>query len=106
MSWREELEAIVEHVPRNEIADSIGEMSRALALLKARLYAPQPENGAPCAPPGRYLTAKEVAAKLSVSEKWVYRHADQLGGLRLSGGAIRFPDTAIRRYLNSPQRRS
>jgi hypothetical protein len=34
----------------------------------------------------RLLTASQVAERFAVSRKWVYEHAEQLGGLRLGQG--------------------
>lgn len=45
----------------------------------------------------RMLTAGEVAGLLSTTERWIYAHADQLGGKRLSRRCLRFPESAIRR---------
>lgn len=45
------------------------------------------------------LTADEVAARLGVSPRWVYDHAHQLGGKRLSRRCVRFPAAGVRRYL-------
>ena len=49
--------------------------------------------------PERWLTAVEVAELLSTPERWVYNHADQLGGKRLSRRCLRFPESGVRRYL-------
>jgi hypothetical protein len=54
----------------------------------------------------RMLTAEEVAELLNIPKtekgkapRWVYNHADQLGGKRLSRRCLRFPESAVRRYL-------
>ncbi|PYP55929.1 MAG: hypothetical protein DMD44_13920 [Gemmatimonadetes bacterium] len=45
------------------------------------------------------LTAEAVAKRLDTSARWVYDHADELGGKRLSRRCLRFPEGAIRRYV-------
>ena len=47
----------------------------------------------------RWLTATQVAELLATPARWVYNHADQLGGKRLSRRCLRFPEAAVRRYL-------
>lgn len=46
----------------------------------------------------RHLTAEEVAALLQVPPGYPYRHARELGGLKV-GKYLRFPETAVRRRL-------
>lgn len=45
------------------------------------------------------LDADAVAARLGTSVRWVYQHADQLGGRRLSRRCLRFSEPAVSRYL-------
>ena len=47
----------------------------------------------------RWLTVDDVAGRLQVSRRFVYAHQGQLGGKALSKRALRFPETAITRYL-------
>jgi excisionase family DNA binding protein len=49
--------------------------------------------------PDRLLTPAEVAELLGTSVRWVYDHQTQLGGRRLSRRCLRFPEAAVRRYL-------
>ena len=56
--------------------------------------APDPEPGAEC-----LLTARDVAERLSTSARFVYDHQAQLGGKRLSRRCLRFPEAAVRRYM-------
>lgn len=51
----------------------------------------------------KMLTAVEVGKLLGTTERWVYAHADQLGGKRLSRRCLRFPESAIRRRLDRKQ---
>jgi excisionase family DNA binding protein len=46
----------------------------------------------------RHLTPEEVAALLQVPPGYPYRHARELGGLKV-GKYLRFPETAVRRRL-------
>lgn len=52
------------------------------------------------APPAleRHLTSEEVAALLQVPPGYPYRHARQLGGVKV-GKYLRFPESAVRRRL-------
>ena len=45
------------------------------------------------------LTPAQVAERLRVSLRFVYAHRELLGGRALSKRALRFPETAITRYL-------
>lgn len=98
MTWRDELRALVEAVQSKELPDLAGELARASALVTLRLNTPR-ENGAKAPATDRMLTAKQAANILSMSDKWVYRHARELGGTELSPGAVRFSARAIKRYV-------
>ena len=61
-------------------------------------------NGKATAPAGaengeHMLTAAAVAQQLQTSARWVYDHAEELGGKRLSRRCLRFPEAGIRRYV-------
>ena len=57
-------------------------------------------NSPPISKPAeRMLTAEEVAPLLNTTLRWVYSHANQLGGKRLSRRCLRFPESAIRRRI-------
>jgi excisionase family DNA binding protein len=49
--------------------------------------------------PDRMLTVPEVAQRLRVKTRFVYAHRKALGGVALSKRALRFPETAVDRYL-------
>jgi hypothetical protein len=51
-------------------------------LIADRLRAPGDVQPAPT-----LLTAAELAERLGVSREWIYRHADELGAIRLPGGS-------------------
>jgi len=56
----------------------LDELRELRAAVEASLAQPQPS---------RLVDAGTVAAVLGVSRAWVYEHADELGGVRLGGGA-------------------
>jgi excisionase family DNA binding protein len=59
---------------------------------------------APVAEPTEHmLTAEEVAQLLNTPKGWIYNHTKELGGKRLSRKCLRFPETAVRRYLERRQ---
>ena len=98
---RRRLSKIVGECPPAALPDILAELARAEAVASVRLH----ENGVAPAPPtnklGRHLTADEVAERLGVSTKWCYDHAADLGAVRLSGRAVRFPERAVRRYITA-----
>ena len=66
-------------------------------LRQAALSATQPEQSPDL------LTVAEVAARWSVHPNWVYRHARELGAIRLGSGPcarIRFDRAQVTRRLN------
>src|SRR5437016_657942 len=72
----------------------------AIARLAARaMVPPQPQAPAPKAAAGKSLTAEQAAQRLGVSVRWIYRHATQLGAIRLSARTLRVPDSALERYV-------
>ena len=101
MTWRDDLRAIVRSAPLDALPELIAELARANAIATQRINRPLPnkENASPLI--DRHLTADEVADRLSVSSKWVYEHATDLGGVKLSNGCVRFPAQALYRFLRS-----
>ena len=99
---RGRLSKIVQECPPDALPDLLGELARAQAIASVRLQ----ENGASSAPANpmrsldRYLGVGEVADRLGMSTDWVYRHADELGAVKL-GGAVRFPERAVARYFKN-----
>ena len=49
--------------------------------------------------PDEMLTAEQVAAKLSVTPRFCYDHAKELGAKKLSRKCVRFSSRAVTRYL-------
>jgi len=83
--------AALDSVPREHIA-------AAIAWLAARAMEPAPEAPPVAKGNGNLLVADEVAARLRVSKRWVYRHADKLGAVRLSEARVRFTEEGVTRY--------
>ncbi|MFL5613774.1 MAG: helix-turn-helix domain-containing protein [Gemmatimonadaceae bacterium] len=88
--------AAIEAIPR-ELLPS------ALARLASRLLAPAPgaATPAPNATPdaSKLLTPQEVASRLGVKVRYVYRNAKKLGGVRFGLRTLRFPEAALEREL-------
>lgn len=51
--------------------------------------------------PDRYLTADEVAARLNVSKRVVYQHADRWPFTQRVGRVVRFSERGFLRWLNN-----
>ena len=108
MNWRASLadfQNAAAAVPQEDIPDLLGELERAKATAYARLLTAH--NGpsgsmeaAPDSDDGRLLTAEAVADRLSVAVRWVYRHADDLGAIRLSEKCLRFPCASVDAYVS------
>lgn len=79
-------------IPREQIP-------AVIALLAARLLEPEPERGDRSDETDPLLTADEVAERLGASRPWVYRHAADLGAIRLTRKKLRFPQSEVDRYL-------
>jgi len=71
----------------------------------AKLHANGTEPTAPAGDPDadRWLTVAQVAERLHTSVRWVYDHAEQLGGKRLSHRCVRFSEARLRRWLERPR---
>ncbi len=100
----EDLERLVQRADRAQIPDLLADLERVRVLAWMRLSAPQVAKQAPTRPrPGkdRLLSAQEAAEVLGVSPRWVYDHADDLGGQRLTPRCLRFSESALRRWLEA-----
>ena len=104
-SWRPRLRAILDSISEEEAPDLIAELARKQFLLQGKItrrdFRERPVGGSSA---DRCLTAAEVAELWGMSEKWVYIHREELGGVKL-GSSVRFPEKALRKYLNSRTRR-
>ncbi len=65
----------------------------------ARLNGKHEDVGAEARNGETLLTAAAVAEQLGTSARWVYDHAEELGGKRLTRRCLRFPEAAVRRYV-------
>jgi len=92
---RTRLEGLIAACPDDKVADLIGELARAQAVLSVRLQRPHTRQRAGVRQFDQYLTASEVAVLLAVRKKWVYDHRERLGGIKIEGH-VRFPQKAIR----------
>lgn len=97
MTWRSDLEGLLQSVPPDEVPDCYGELQRHAALLWLRLqhHSPAPATNGP--EPDQWLTPQQVVAQFNLKRGWVYDHWRELGGKRF-GRAIRIPERGIRRY--------
>lgn len=58
-------------------------------------------NGTTLPAPAKYLTTREAAARLSVTPRWLYRHADTLPfAHRLGAKTLRFDEAALERWAS------
>ena len=104
MDLRAHLRQLLEELPRERLPEACGALAEAQALLQVRLSEPhlngaQPSNEVQAL--DNYLSVSEVAERLSTSDKWAYRHAEELGAVHLSSGTVRFPERALQRYLTA-----
>ena len=79
-------------VDEQQIPEVLGELAQLKARLSQRLVAPREVRD-------QLLTAEDVAARLSASIQFVYSHADELGGCRLSERMLRFWESEVERYV-------
>ena len=77
------------------LADLVAE--RVAARLNGKLSSALESSTASDGEP--LLDAKAVAEQLGTSARWVYDHAEELGGKRLTRRCLRFPEAAVRRYV-------
>lgn len=100
----------LEDLDRDRLPELIGEVESLKAALWARLQTLQAP--APAAAPGpstngsqgsgRLLTADQVADRLGVDRRWVYRHADDWSfARRLSPNTLRFDERGLERWMES-----
>lgn len=92
--YREQLRALADALPAE------GGVTIPVAWLRGLLAG----SGQPSVPTvEKMLNAVEVSRLLGTTERWVYSHANQLGGKRLSRRCLRFPESGIRRRIERRQ---
>jgi excisionase family DNA binding protein len=93
--------ADLDRLSRAEAASILVELAALQASLAERLSAapPAPPKHSQTREPDRLMTVDEVAARLGVTPRWLYRHAKQLPFTRkLSRRTLRFSETALRHW--------
>jgi len=80
-----------------ELLEVLGPLVGRLAARAAggeirRATGPEPDGD-------RLVTPREAANRLGLTLDWVYRHCDRIGGRRLSRRTMRFPESALVRYM-------
>lgn len=97
--------AALEAVDPDQLPGLVGEAAELHARVLARLMAsrapaqhagPEPDDG-----PDRLLKVEEVAKRLGVDKRWVYRHQDQLPTRKLSGGTLRVSERGLERWVEA-----
>ena len=88
-------------IPPEAVPEMRGELARLDSLLLARLLSANDNSDADGAGDGdRLLNAKEAAAKLGVSQDYLYRYSSKLPfTVRLGGRQVRFSEAGIDRYI-------
>ena len=99
MDWRRNLEGLAESIPVHDVPAGIAACEHVRAVLLKRLVDGHAVQETPTTPLDAYLTAGDVASRLGVDRRWVYRHQDELGALHLSERCIRFPQSQLDRYI-------
>ncbi len=101
----EDLERLVQRARPADIPALLGDLERIRVMAWMRLSAPDVATRAPTrarSGKDRLLTAREAAAVLGVSARWIYDHADELPGTqRLSRRCLRFSENALRRWIDA-----
>lgn len=94
----------LEALPASEVPGLLGELEAVRAALWAKLHNPVitpvavPEKKESTGP-DRLLDAAEVAGRLGVSKRWVYRKAPTLPFTKkLSTGTVRFSERGLQRW--------
>jgi hypothetical protein len=96
------IEEIVEQArtaPRESLPELIGQLARAQAEAHIRLSAPAPAP-AKAQVVDEWLTAKETAAILHVTESFLYHGGRETLQARKVGRSLRFSRRAIQNYLD------
>jgi hypothetical protein len=64
----------------------------------------RPANGA--SPDEQLFTVQEVATRFGLTPDWLYRHWKAVGGVKLGRKVLRFPASALPRYLEAQRKRA
>ena len=93
-----------EAIQPEELADALAELTRLEVLFRHRATAPPTTNGTSPSRLDQYLTVQEVADRLAMSAGWVNLNKRKLGGVKLSGKALRIPEKSVLRFLAGRRR--
>jgi hypothetical protein len=88
-----DLLAVLDAIPQHQVP-------AAITRLSARLLTPADTQ------PDDLLSVDEAAALLKATRRWLYRHADELGVVRLSRRKIVFPRRTVLARVARKGRRS
>ena len=97
VTWRDELQELIDRIPADDLPDALGEFARGQALLQQRLLTPPPMTAAADGKRKYNRTVENVMERFSIKRSWVYAHKLELGGKKLDG-ALRFCDAELERY--------
>jgi len=99
--------ALVEELPPEIKAILYRLAARVEASLRADLLGLRPERGASAEAPGDILlTIEDAAESLAMSKDFLYRNWKRLGlGYKDEDGHVKFPLSAVRRYVERRARR-
>lgn len=91
--------ARIADVQPDQVPELVGACAAIQAALLLRLHTPAAAPPQAAAGPDQLLDVAEVADRLGVSKRWVYRRADKLPFTRrLTSGALRFSERGLERY--------
>lgn len=93
-------EVDVAAVPRDELPELLGKVVALQARVLLRLA--EAPTMAPTEP-DQNLDVAAAAARLNMSKRYLYRHADELGAVRI-GSRILFPERRLARFLDRARR--
>ena len=87
----------LDKIPREQIAPLILQLASIQSALAGKLL--DFSEGSSPAKADKLLEVKEAAAKLSVTEDWLYRKGNKLPFVVRMGRNIRFSEQGIERYI-------
>jgi predicted DNA-binding transcriptional regulator AlpA len=89
-----------------EVGAALAQLAAAVVAIKARILTAGDSTASERAPEG-LLDVREAAARLHMSEDWLYRHARQLPFTRRVGRrAVRFDPEGLARWVAAQRRGS
>lgn len=101
----QQLSQAIPQVERKECPAIIGNLEQLKALAWSRMTAAQTASGTPAQVPGeRWLSAKEVAERFHVTDKWLYKHKKNMPHSQPTRKTLRFPEGPIQRWFASRKR--